>query len=60
MLYLALDNSLQDCSELPNGDIGDTELVQDYKRLCRLMATAIGNKVCYKTSFDIIIGMRNS
>lgn len=44
MLYLALDNSLQDCSELPNGDIGDTELVQDYKRLSRATAVAIGNK----------------
>ncbi|BES99736.1 Ns1 Hypothetical protein protein [Nesidiocoris tenuis] len=35
MLYLALDNSLEDCSHLPTGDAGDTELVQDYKRLCR-------------------------
>ncbi|XP_056640302.1 influenza virus NS1A-binding protein-like isoform X1 [Diorhabda sublineata] len=33
MLYLALDNSLQDCSSLPSGDISDTEMVQDYKKL---------------------------
>ncbi|KAJ8936661.1 hypothetical protein NQ314_012201 [Rhamnusium bicolor] len=33
MLYLAIDNSLQDCSSLPAGDISDTEIVQDYKKL---------------------------
>lgn len=33
MLYLALDNSLQDCSSLPAGDASDTEIVQDYKKL---------------------------
>lgn len=33
MLYIALDNSLQDCSSLPSGDISDTEIVQDYKKL---------------------------
>ncbi|KAJ8925469.1 hypothetical protein NQ315_009303 [Exocentrus adspersus] len=33
MLYLALDNSLQDCSSLPSGDVSDTEIVQDYKKL---------------------------
>nr|XP_023022272.1 influenza virus NS1A-binding protein-like [Leptinotarsa decemlineata] len=33
MLYLAIDNSLQDCSSLPTGDISDTEIVQDYKKL---------------------------
>lgn len=33
MLYLAIDNSLQDCSSLPSGDISDTEIVQDYKKL---------------------------
>lgn len=32
MLYLAIDNSLQDCSSLPSGDISETELVQDYKK----------------------------
>lgn len=43
MLYLALDNSLQDCCQLPNGDICDTELVQDYKRLSKHISN--GNKV---------------
>lgn len=33
MLYLAIDNSLQDCSILPNGEMSDTEIVQDYKKL---------------------------
>lgn len=33
MLYLAIDNSLQDCSSLPNGDISDSEIVQDYKKM---------------------------
>ncbi|KAG8238394.1 hypothetical protein J437_LFUL016830, partial [Ladona fulva] len=33
LLYLAMDNSLQDCSELPTGDVSDTEIVQDYKKL---------------------------
>lgn len=33
MLYLAIDNSLQDCSSLPSGDISDTEIVQDYKKM---------------------------
>ncbi|XP_060519153.1 influenza virus NS1A-binding protein-like isoform X2 [Cylas formicarius] len=33
MLYLAIDNSLQDCSSLPSGDISDTEMVQDYKKM---------------------------
>lgn len=33
LLYLALDNSLQDCSDLPSGDVSDTDIVQDYKKL---------------------------
>jgi influenza virus NS1A-binding protein len=33
MLYLAIDNSLQDCSSLPTGDVSDTEIVQDYKKM---------------------------
>lgn len=33
MLYLAIDNSLQDCSSLPTGDISDSEIVQDYKKM---------------------------
>lgn len=33
MLYLALDNSLQDCSNLPPGHESESDIVQDYKRL---------------------------
>ncbi|XP_055636407.1 influenza virus NS1A-binding protein-like isoform X2 [Toxorhynchites rutilus septentrionalis] len=33
MLYLALDNSLQDCFDLPPGQESESDLVQDYKRL---------------------------
>ncbi|XP_049281776.1 influenza virus NS1A-binding protein-like isoform X1 [Anopheles funestus] len=33
MLYLALDNSLQDCADLPPGQESESDLVQDYKRL---------------------------
>ncbi|KAL3287512.1 hypothetical protein HHI36_001981 [Cryptolaemus montrouzieri] len=32
MLYIAIDNSLQDCSTMPTGDISDTEIVQDYRK----------------------------
>jgi len=35
LLYLAMDNSLQDCTELPTGDMSDTEIVQDYKKLSK-------------------------
>ncbi|XP_066999249.1 influenza virus NS1A-binding protein homolog isoform X2 [Anabrus simplex] len=35
LLYLALDNSLQDCSELPTGDLSDSEIVQDYKKMAK-------------------------
>lgn len=44
MLYLALDNILQDCSELPSGELSDTEIVQDYKKLSK-KSTSIP-KVC--------------
>jgi influenza virus NS1A-binding protein len=30
-----MDNSLQDCTELPTGDMSDTEIVQDYKKLSK-------------------------
>ncbi|XP_058062042.1 influenza virus NS1A-binding protein homolog isoform X1 [Anopheles bellator] len=33
MLYLALDNTLQDCADLPPGQESESDLVQDYKRL---------------------------
>ncbi|XP_076268203.1 influenza virus NS1A-binding protein-like isoform X2 [Rhynchophorus ferrugineus] len=48
MLYLAIDNSLQDCSSLPSGDISDTEIVQDYKKMS-LKNTSVSNKMKKKT-----------
>lgn len=33
LLYLALDNTLQDCQDLPNSDLSDSEIVQDYKKM---------------------------
>lgn len=35
LLYLALDNSLQDCSDLPSGHEANSDLVQDYKRIAQ-------------------------
>lgn len=33
LLYLALDNSLQDCSDLPKGHEANSDIIEDYKRL---------------------------
>lgn len=44
MLYLAIDNSLQDCMTLPSGDVSDTEIVQDYKKMS-LKNTTSSNKM---------------
>lgn len=44
MLYLALDNSLQDCSDLPSGDTNDTEMVQDYKKMSKKITAARTNR----------------
>lgn len=43
-MYLALDNTLQDCSELPNSDLCDSEIVQDYKKMSKKhgTVTAVG------------------
>jgi hypothetical protein len=30
-----MDNSLQDCSELPSGDVSESDIVQDYKKLSK-------------------------
>ncbi|XP_073988784.1 influenza virus NS1A-binding protein homolog [Rhodnius prolixus] len=35
LLYLDPDKSLQDCSDIPCGDVSDTDIVQDYKKLSR-------------------------
>ncbi|XP_014227552.1 influenza virus NS1A-binding protein homolog [Trichogramma pretiosum] len=44
LLYLALDNSLQDCSEIPSGDSTETDLVIDYKKLSHKTFTLNKNK----------------
>lgn len=36
---MALDNTLQDCSDLPNSDLSDSEIVQDYKKLSKKHGT---------------------
>lgn len=45
LLYLAMDNSLQDCSELPSGDVSESDIVQDYKKLSKKQS-ATNLKVC--------------
>ncbi|XP_037083607.1 influenza virus NS1A-binding protein homolog A-like isoform X2 [Pollicipes pollicipes] len=35
LLYMNLDQSLHDCSDIVTGDSADTEMVQDYKKLSR-------------------------
>jgi hypothetical protein len=54
MLYLALDNILQDCSELPSGELSDTEIVQDYKKLSK-KTTSIPKVYIYITYINIDI-----
>lgn len=46
LLYLALDNTLQDCSDLPNSDLSDSEIVQDYKKMSKKhgIISAAGSK----------------
>lgn len=46
LLYLALDNSLQDCSELPTGHDVDSDIVQDYKRIAMKCPTNKSRKKC--------------
>lgn len=38
---MALDNTLQDCSELPNSDLSDSEIVQDYKKMSKKHGTGL-------------------
>lgn len=33
LLYLNLDNSLHDCIDIESGDVIDSDIVQDYKRM---------------------------
>lgn len=43
LLYLALDNTLQDCSDLPSSDFSDSEIVQDYKKLSKKHAVPLNS-----------------
>lgn len=49
LLYLALDNSLQDCSDLPPGHESESDLVQDYKRLVLKCPNNKGRRKCLAT-----------
>ncbi|XP_075229233.1 influenza virus NS1A-binding protein homolog isoform X2 [Lycorma delicatula] len=52
LLYLALDNSLQDCTELPSNDVSNTEIVQDYKRQSKKNSVANQSKNRRKTQMQ--------
>lgn len=38
MLYLNMDNSLHDCSDIKSGDLNDSDMVQDYKKMSRKLS----------------------
>lgn len=38
MLYLNMDNSLHDCTEIQSGELNDSEMVQDYKKMSRKLS----------------------
>lgn len=38
MLYLNIDNSLHDCSDIRSGDLHDSDIVQDYKKMSRKLS----------------------
>lgn len=38
MLYLNIDNSLHDCSDIRSGDLNDSDIVQDYKKMSRKLS----------------------
>lgn len=44
LLYLNLDNSLHDCIDIESGDVIDSDIVQDYKRMS-LRLSHSGGKV---------------
>lgn len=49
MLYLNLDHTLHDCSDIENGDSKDTDLIQDYKKMSRKISPTMhraGSKKC--------------
>ena len=49
MLYLNTDRTLHDCSDIENGDLQDSEVIQDYKKLSRKVSVPGTNKVRRKT-----------
>lgn len=49
MLYLNPDRTLHDCSDIENGDLQDSEVIQDYKKLSRKVSVP-GVKARRKTS----------
>ncbi|XP_045127226.1 influenza virus NS1A-binding protein homolog isoform X2 [Portunus trituberculatus] len=38
MLYLNIDNSLHDCSDIRSGELHDSDIVQDYKKMSRKLS----------------------
>jgi influenza virus NS1A-binding protein len=44
LLYLNLDNSLHDCVDIESGDVIDSDIVQDYKKMS-LRLSQPGSKV---------------
>lgn len=42
MLYLNRDRTLHDCNDIESGDVRDSELVQDYKRLSKKLHQSNG------------------
>lgn len=42
LLYLNEDHSLHDCNDIENGEMQDSDLIQDYKKLSRRLSTPSG------------------
>lgn len=38
MLYLNMDNSLHDCTDIQSGELNDSDMVQDYKKMSRKLS----------------------
>jgi hypothetical protein len=53
LLYLNLDNSLHDCIDIESGDIIDSEIVQDYKKMSLRMSQP-GTKVTNRSHHMIM------
>jgi len=52
LLYLNLDNSLHDCSEIRTDDLKNTDMVQDYKKISRKLSKST-MKVSKKISMTL-------